>query len=76
MLTDKSDLIVQHIEANRYRPGIEDAVLIDSGVPVWALIGAMTLAHSTPDEVAADYQISLAAVPCRACILRAVQGID
>ena len=62
MLADKSDLTVQYIEANPYRPGVEDAVLTESGIPVWALIGAMTLAHSTPDDVAADYEIPLAAV--------------
>lgn len=62
MLADKSDLIVQYIAANPYRPGIEEAVLVESGIPVWALIGAMTLAHSTPDEVAADYEIPLIAV--------------
>ncbi len=62
MLADKNDLIVQFIEANPYRPGIEEVVLVKSGIPVWALIGAMTLARSTPDEVAADYEISLTAV--------------
>lgn len=62
MLADKSDLIVQYIEANPYCPGIEEAVLVESGIPVWALIGAMTLAHSTPEEVAADYEIPLTAV--------------
>ncbi len=62
MLADKSDLIVQYIAANPYRPGIEEAVLVESGIPVWALIGAMTLAHSTLDEVAADYEVSLTAM--------------
>jgi len=48
MLADKNDLIVQFIEANPYRPGIEEAVLVGSGIPVWALIGAMTLARVRP----------------------------
>ena len=62
MLAEKSDLIVQYIGANPYRPGAEEAVLVESGIPVWALIGAITLAHSTLDEVATDYEIPLAAV--------------
>ncbi len=37
-------------------------MLVESGIPVWALIGAMPLAHSTLDEVAADYEIRLTAV--------------
>ncbi len=62
MLADKSDLIVQYIAPNPYRPGVDEAVLAEFGIPVWALIGAITLAHSTPDEVAADYEIPLTAV--------------
>jgi uncharacterized protein (DUF433 family) len=62
MLADKSDLILQYIAPNPYRPGVDEAMLVESGIPVWALVGAITLAHSTPEEVAADYEISLTAV--------------
>lgn len=54
--------IDQYIEANPSRPGADEVVLVEHGIPVWALIGAITLAGSTPDEVAADNEIPRAAV--------------
>jgi uncharacterized protein (DUF433 family) len=52
----------QDIQPNPYRPGVDEAVLGDFGIPVWAVVGAIVLAHATPDEVARDYQIPVAAV--------------
>lgn len=59
---DWDDLIATYIEANPYRPGISDAILTDYGVPVWAIIGAILLTDTTPDEVAQGYEVSREAV--------------
>lgn len=56
------DLIATYIEANPYRPGISDAILTDYGVPVWAIIGAISLTGATPDEVADGYEVPREAV--------------
>jgi uncharacterized protein (DUF433 family) len=56
-ITSRDDLIPTYIDADPYRPGIADAILSDSGVHVWALMGAMLLANATQDEVAQDYEL-------------------
>lgn len=53
--TSRDDLIDTYIAADPYRPGIADAIIGDSGVHVWAILGAILLAGATLDEVAQDY---------------------
>lgn len=60
--TSKDDLIGTYIAADPYRPGIADAIISDSGVHVWAIIGAILLAGATLDEVAQDYELPRDAV--------------
>jgi uncharacterized protein (DUF433 family) len=56
-------LIERHIDASwdRYPGGRADARLLDSGVPVWALIGQLE-AGGDLDQVAADYSLPREAV--------------
>lgn len=57
-------LIVAHIEPHPWHPGEGDVRLKieDGGVPVWAIIGAMTENGDNADAVARDYAVSQAAV--------------
>jgi uncharacterized protein (DUF433 family) len=59
---DRYDLIEKFIAADPHHPGIADAVIADSGVHVWALMGAFLLRDVTVDEAAYDYEISREAV--------------
>jgi uncharacterized protein (DUF433 family) len=61
-LADRNELIATYIDTDPYRPGVADAILIDSGVHVWAIMGAILLTGATPDEVARDYDIPREAV--------------
>lgn len=51
-------LIARYIEEHPHKPGPADAVLIEEGVPIWALIGALPAAGGDPSEVARSYDIS------------------
>lgn len=57
-------LIERHIDPNwdRYPGRRADARLLDSGVPVWALIGQLEAGGGDLDQVAADYNLPLEAV--------------
>ena len=55
-------LIEQYIESSPSRPGVEEARLREYGVPVWALIGHYQAVGRDPRQVAADYELPLAAV--------------
>ena len=59
---NEDDLIASYIVSDPYRPGIADAILTDSGVPVWALVGAIVLRGDTPDGVAEGYEVPREAV--------------
>ncbi len=54
--------IAQYIELNSSRPGLANARLREYGVAVWALIGYLRAADGDIDRVAADYDVSRAAV--------------
>lgn len=62
MVTEQNSLIATYIEGSPARAGLDEAILIPSGTPVWAIIGAITRAGSTPEEVASDYDVPLDAV--------------
>ena len=57
-------LIGRHVDPNwdRYPGGRADARLLDSGVPVWALIGQLEADGGDLDRVAADYNLPREAV--------------
>ncbi len=56
------DLIARYIEVNPYRPGIADAIIRTYGVSVWAIVGAITLAGATAEEVIENYEVPREAV--------------
>lgn len=57
-----NQLIARHIEPNPQRPGRDEARLIDSGVPVWALAGYWAAVDGNDARVAADYALPAEAV--------------
>src|SRR5436309_657058 len=63
---DLKSLIETYIEEDPERPGPSEARLVDSGVPVWAIIGTLRLAEEPMDDlapqVAVDYDIPVEAV--------------
>lgn len=56
------ELIERFIEENPFRPGVADARLTDSGVPVWAIIGYLPAVGDNPDRVAKSYDLPREAV--------------
>ncbi len=60
MTTDA--LIAQYIEANPMRPGVDEARIVGTGVPVWALVADSEIAKVPVVTLAADYKISPDAV--------------
>lgn len=57
------ELIARYIEEHPRYPGPEHALLMESGVPVWALIAHLQLAAGGDvDLTAADYQVPPEAV--------------
>jgi uncharacterized protein (DUF433 family) len=59
---DRYDLIDKFVAEDSFHPGIADAVIADSGVHIWALIGAILLRGATVAEAADDYDIPREAV--------------
>ena len=55
-------LIKQWIEANPYRPGVENVRLRQYAVPVWALVGHAQATGRSAEQVAADYEVPREAV--------------
>ena len=55
---DDAALIKRHIETNPYRPGPDDVRLVDSAVPVWALIGHWKAVGRDAAQVVHDYEVS------------------
>ena len=55
-------LIAAHLEPHPYRAGAEEWRLKERGVPVWAIIGALTTSGDNLEQVASDYGVSSAAV--------------
>ncbi len=51
-----------YIEPNPHRPGPAEAHLVDSAVPVWALIGHYQATGRDPQYVADSYEVPLDAV--------------
>ncbi len=56
-LTD-DELIEKYIAPSPRRGGIAEMVVEPYVIPVWALIGAITLGGATPEEVTQEYDIS------------------
>jgi uncharacterized protein (DUF433 family) len=55
------DLIARYVEENPSHPGPADIRLVDSAVPVWALVGEYLAGTGNAAQVAASF-----AVPCEA----------
>jgi uncharacterized protein (DUF433 family) len=52
------ELIERHIDPESLAWGAAEARLADSGVPVWAVIGAWRAAGEDAEQAAADYKLS------------------
>ena len=52
------ELIERHIDPESLAWGAAEARLLDSGVPVWAVIGSWRAADEDADQAAADYKLS------------------
>ena len=60
---DQEEAMDQYIELDPQRPWAGKARLIESGVPVWALVeGGVRVANQDANVVAHDYDLSLPAV--------------
>jgi len=55
-------MIAEYLEPHPTRPGLDEWRLKERGVPVWAIIGAMTPTGDNAGQVAADYGVSSDAV--------------
>ena len=56
------ELISRYIEPNPNKPWLSEAWLIDSSIPVWALIGALPAVDGDLTKLAASYDVPLEAV--------------
>lgn len=57
-----AELIRKHIEMDPHRPGPAEALLRDSGVHVWAIVGQWQAAGRDASYVAESYELPLEAV--------------
>jgi uncharacterized protein (DUF433 family) len=55
-------LIARWIEPSPYLPGVDEARIRETGVPVWALIGYLPAVGDDPARVAHDYELPVEAV--------------
>jgi uncharacterized protein (DUF433 family) len=55
-------LIRRWIEPSPHRSGPAEAWLVESSVPVWAIVGYMDAVHGDIERAAADYQVAREAV--------------
>ncbi|MGH2354416.1 MAG: hypothetical protein ACRDJN_22650 [Chloroflexota bacterium] len=60
--SDEDALIRRHVDPNPDGRGRDEACLIDSGTPVWALIAYLSVAKGDAARVAHDYDVPLDAV--------------
>jgi uncharacterized protein (DUF433 family) len=75
MIQNDIELIARYIEMNPNRPGLADAQLIDSAVPVWALIGHYQATGRDPQYVADSYEVPLEAVLAALAYYRQHQAV-
>jgi len=68
------ELIARHIELDSFRPWPGEALVRDSGVPVWALIGHYYAVDQNAAEVAHDYHIPLEEVMAALAYYRRHKG--
>jgi uncharacterized protein (DUF433 family) len=69
------ELIARYVEENPWYPGPADARLIDSGVPVWALVGQYLAGAGDSTQLAADYAIPCDAVEAALAYYRRHQAV-
>jgi uncharacterized protein (DUF433 family) len=56
-MTD-DELIARHIEPNPFKSGPGEALLVDSGVSVWAIVMYYRAVGGDLDRVVEDYEVS------------------
>lgn len=61
-MTDDARLIARYIEPDPNHPGPGDVRLVDSAIPVWAIVGQLAANHWRVDVVAGEYSIPVAEV--------------
>jgi len=62
-MTSDEALVARYVEENPYRPGAANVRLVSPyGVPVWALVGYLSVVENDPVRVAEDYELPLEAV--------------
>jgi uncharacterized protein (DUF433 family) len=59
---DEDTLIATYVEANPYRPGVDEARLRKYGVAVWAIVGYLRAMNGDVDRVASGYAVPREAV--------------
>ena len=69
------NLIDAHVEPHPYRSGADEWRLKERGVPVWAIIGALTPTGDNAEQVAHDYGISASAVAAALAYYRRHQSL-
>jgi uncharacterized protein (DUF433 family) len=62
MIREADHLLATYISQDPQRPGIYNAVVHPSGVPVWALAAHLRALHEDVAQVAAEYQLPHEAV--------------
>ena len=58
----EEELIARYLEPNPHKPTLAEAWLKDSGIPVWALIGALPGVDHDPERLADLYGVPVEAV--------------
>ena len=75
-LADQEEiLIATHVEPHPARPGEAEWRLKERGVPVWAVIGALTSTGDNAEQIARDYGISSEAVAAARAFYRRHRGL-
>ena len=57
-MADDDALIDRLLEADPFQPGPEDVRLVESGVPVWAVIGHLPSVDGDREQAAASNEVS------------------
>lgn len=60
--TSSADLIARWVRQHPHKPGLSNAVIVPSGVPVWALVNQLLLDDWNRAAVAGLYELPFEAV--------------
>lgn len=73
--TRQDELIARYIELDPHKPSRDEARVIGSGVPVWALIPHLQAENGDVETVAAGYDLPPEAVEAAAAYYRRNQSV-